>query len=414
MAAANGSMVPKGFLAEPFDYHEEIEVEIDTLTNLGVGLGRIDGWVVMVPFSLPGERVRGRVYRNHKNYSEADLLEVLRRSPQRVEPVCPLFGTCGGCQYQHFQYDEQLEWKRRQVKEVLQRIGGIEMEPEPTLPSPVEYGYRSKITPHYGSGWARGDRSIGFLKVGRRREMVDVPQCPIATGAINEALPGLRQRTRERFDADPPRRGGTLLLRDTLEGVTSDWKAEASAEVHGITFRYPAGEFFQNNPFILERFVDVALGEAAAEGVRFLIDAYCGSGLFSLCGSRLFEACEGIEVSERSIEWAERNRRANSIDRCRFRLGDAAAIFSEVAFPASETAVLLDPPRRGSDPGFLNQLLHYGPARVVYVSCDPATQARDLRHLIAGGYVLERIRPVDLFPQTRHIETIATLRPAVA
>lgn len=411
MTGKNGASVPKGFLAEPYAYHQEIEVEIETLTNLGVGLGRLEGWVVMVPFSLPGERVRARVYRNHKNYSEADLVEVLRPSPRRVEPVCPLFGTCGGCQYQHLQYEEQLEWKRRQIKEVLERIGGIAIEPEPTLASPVEYGYRSKITPHYGSRWAKGDRAIGFLKVGRRREMVDVPHCPIATDAINAALPRLRQEAREKFDLHPPRRGGTLLLRDTLEGVTTDWKAEASARVHGIAFRYPAGEFFQNNPFILERFVDAALGEAAGEGVRYLIDAYCGSGLFGLCASQRFEACEGIEVSERSIEWAEKNRQANGIERCRFRLGDAAAIFSDVNFPAAETAVLLDPPRRGSDPGFLNQLLRYAPARVVYVSCDPATQARDLRHLVDGGYVLERIQPVDLFPQTRHIETIATLRP---
>jgi tRNA/tmRNA/rRNA uracil-C5-methylase (TrmA/RlmC/RlmD family) len=161
----------------PFRYHQEIELEITTLTNLGSGLGRValeaspsaggelptpavpnGGWVVMVPFTLPGERVRARVFRNHKNFSEADLITVITRSPHRVEPGCPLFGRCGGCQYQHLDYKEQLAWKQRQVGELLQHMAGVTFAVSPVIASPRGYGYRSKITPHFAA--PRFERSV--------------------------------------------------------------------------------------------------------------------------------------------------------------------------------------------------------------------------------------------------------------
>ena len=170
---------PRNFVPEPFAYHEVVELEVDDITNLGAGVGRVDGWVVMVPFALGGERVRARIFRNRKNFSEGDLLEVVRPSPERAAPKCPLFGTCGGCQYQHLEYSAQLEWKRKQVRDLMKRIGGIDCEPLPTRPSPMVYGYRSKLTPHYEK--PRGeDFPIGFVKAGRRSELVDVPRCPIA------------------------------------------------------------------------------------------------------------------------------------------------------------------------------------------------------------------------------------------
>lgn len=405
------SPTPRNFRPEPFPYHHEVTLDITTLTNLGKGLGRVEDWVVMVPFSLPGERVRARIFRNHKNYSEADLIEVLRSSPDRVEPVCPLFGECGGCQYQHLDLKAQLEWKRRQVAEVFLKIGGVEVDPEPTLASPRAYGYRAKLTPHYGH-WKQGQfNPIGFLKVDRRNEIVDVPECPIGTEEVNRALGRVREEVRHRFRKSPPKRAGTLLLRETPEGVVTDPRAEASAEVSGLKFRFPAGEFFQNNPFILPHFVDDILQRAAAPGVRYLVDAYCGSGLFALCGSRRFERCLGVEVSELSVQWARRNAEGNGIGNCVFEVGEASSIFEAVDFDPKATAVLLDPPRRGSDERFLEQLVDFAPARVVYVSCDPATQARDIRLLLSRGFRLESLRPFDLFPQTRHIETVAVLRP---
>ncbi len=256
---------PPNFNDKPFAYHQEITLEVATLTNLGVGLGRVDGWVVMVPFALPGETVRAKVYRNRANYSEADLVEVLTPSPARVKPECALFGACGGCQYQHLAYVEQLTWKQRQVQEVLARIGGLpEVEVRPTHPSPRPYHYRSKLTPHYEPPRRDGSFPIGFLRAGSKRALVDVPQCPIATPAINNALPQVRADMSRR--ADKLKRGGTLLLRETREGVVTDPANLVSTAIGDTLFQFTAGDFFQNNPYILPELVEYALGRGSGGG----------------------------------------------------------------------------------------------------------------------------------------------------
>lgn len=398
---------PRNFNPEPYPYHHELELTIDTLTNLGHGLARDGEWVVMTPFALPGERVRVRIFRNHKNYSEADLVEVLDPSPQRVSPPCPLFGDCGGCQYQHLDYAGQKEWKRGQVVELMQRIGGIDDVPvQPTHGSPREYHYRSKLTPHHPGRQSR-DFPIGFLRYGRRNQIIDVPQCPIATQAINEAMPGERKKLQA--NKDKFKRGSTLLLRDVLEGVVTDPKATVSEKVLGIVFQFKAGEFFQNNPFILPEMIEYALEQACAVPLRYLVDAYCGVGVFALCAARKFEQVAGVEISAQAVEQARINAAANGIENAQFTIGKSEAIFERLTFPGDQSAMIVDPPRAGCDEAFLRQLLEFAPRRLVYVSCDPSTQARDLKILRAGGYRIERIQPFDLFPQTRHIENVATL-----
>jgi len=447
--------VAKKFNAYPFAYHAEIELEISTLTNRGHGLGRVElpeegeapragldagraenagtpnkegppdlgptrstpsknslrQWVIMVPFCLPGERVRVRVFRNHKNYSEADLLKVLRASPHRVEPYCALFGQCGGCQYQHLDYAEQLVWKRRQVEELLQHMVGIEHEVAPVIGSPRQYGYRSKITPHFKVGRP----AIGFLRQGTRFEVIDVPECAIATPEINARLVEVRERTRQRIERREYKRDATLLLRHASEGVVTDYDAVITEElVRGdaqepLKLRFLARDFFQNNPFILPAFTGYVREQAASSGGRFLVDAYCGSGLFALSAASAFEQAAGVEISESSIRFAQENAVANGITNARFLAGDAAAIFAGLDFPPEETAVIIDPPRRGCDEGFLGQLFAFGPRAVVYVSCDPATQMRDLRLFLEAGYALKAVQPFDLFPQTRHLECVITL-----
>jgi len=399
---------PPNFNAKPFAYHQEITLEVETLTNLGVGLGRVDGWVVMVPFALPGETVRARVYRNRANYSEADLAEVLKPSPARRAAECPLFGECGGCQYQHLAYEEQLAWKQRQVREVLARIGGLpDADVRPTHPSPRQFHYRSKITPHYNRPRREGAFPIGFLRLGSRDAVVDVPQCPIATEAINAALPAVRNGLIARLDKI--RRAGSLLLRETREGVVTDPVNLVSAKIGDTQFQFHAGDFFQNNPYILPELVEYALGEAKAGQVKYLLDIYCGVGVFALCGRNKFDRCVGIEVNPDAVRRARQNAVLNRAENCEFIVGDAAQIFAGEKFPVKEAAVLIDPPRAGCDESFLQQLITFGPVRIVYVSCDPATQARDLKILVAGGYRLLHAQPFDMFPQTRHIENIATL-----
>src|SRR5690606_38473614 len=295
----------------------------------------------------------------------------------------------------------------RQVQELLLRMAEIAAEVKPVIGSPREYGYRSKITPHFHRPKPGERPAIGFLRAGTRNQIVDVPRCPISTEGINAALPGMRADVWER--AGEFRRGATLLIREALEGVVTDPGQVVTEEVAGLKFRFLAGEFFQNNPFILERLTEYVAEEARRDGCRFLVDAYCGSGLFCLTASGRFAAAAGVEVSVASITWARENAELNGIGNCEFRAGDASTIFEGIEFPAEETAVIIDPPRRGSDERFLGQLFGFGPKRVVYVSCNPATQIRDLKLFLENGYVLESVQPFDLFPQTKHLECVATL-----
>ncbi len=398
---------PKKFVPKPFEYHQEIEITIDALTNLGAGVGRIDGWVVFVPFSLPGEIVKARVFRNDKNCSHADLLEVLTPSADRIEPGCPLFGECGGCQYQHLSYDKQLAWKTRQVGELMKHMAAITFPVNDCLSSAQMWNYRSKITPHFEKAKDGDLGPIGFLAFGRRSQLVDVPNCPIAMDTINRELPAIREGLRKR--ANSFKRGATVLLRATEDRVETDFKAVATEHVGNLTFQFLAGDFFQNNPFILPAFTGYVAKQAAAGGAKFLVDAYCGSGLFSLTLAASFEQVAGVEVSETSCEWARKNAAANSITNAVFLTASAEAIFDRINFPAAETAVVIDPPRKGCTPEFIEQLVKFGPSRVVYVSCDPATQVRDLKQLVEGGYQLDDVQPFDLFPHTRHLECVMTL-----
>jgi 23S rRNA (uracil1939-C5)-methyltransferase/tRNA (uracil-5-)-methyltransferase len=473
------------FNAHPFAYHQELELEITTLTNLGAGLGRVrlepadgpalrspaergEGWVVMVAFSLPGERVRARVFRNHKNYSEADLLEVVTPSPHRVTPRCPLFGRCGGCQYQNLAYAEQLRWKRQQVRELLLHLADTDFAVAPIIASPRDFGYRSKITPHFhaptrvkeipnaklqipnnalpSSGTKQSAAftqnsepktqnqgespfPIGFLRQGSRYEIVDVPRCEIAMQEINRQLGAVRAAVQARILAGEFTRDVTLLLRAAGGVVTTNYDAVITEEIPlaggppaadpspafvppapPLRLRFLARDFFQNNPFLLPAFAGYVRDQAAADGARFLVDAYCGSGLFALAAAARFERVAGVEVSETSVAFARENAAANGIINATFLAGAAATIFAGLNFPPGDTAVVIDPPRKGCDEAFLGQLLGFGPRTVVYVSCDPATQMRDLRRFMAAGYALAAVQPFDLFPQTRHLECVITLR----
>ena len=382
-------------------------MEIESLTNLGAGVARVDGWVIFVPYALPGERVRCRVFRNHKNYSDADLVEVVQASPQRREPLCDLFGRCGGCQYQNLAYEEQLVWKRRQVAELLERMAGVTFPVDPVHPSPVQWGYRSKITPHFHKPKGGEIGEIGFLRAGSRHALVDVEKCWIAMDEINAELRVVRQEARERGASY--KNGATLLMRASQGRVLRRADELAVEMVDGLRFEFQAGDFFQNNPFILPEFVRHVVNEAAAGGARYLVDAYCGSGLFGICAARRFEQVQGVEVSASAVAKAGHNARLNGLKNCAFLAADAEQIFAQVTSPAESTAVIIDPPRAGCSEAFVAQLLAFGPRTLVYVSCNPATQMRDLKQLNEGGYKLKRVRPFDLFPQTKHLECVMTL-----
>lgn len=406
---------PKKFNPFPYAYHQELEVEVSSLSNLGDGIAKVPvtdqegqsrDWVIFIPFALPEDTVRIKVWKNESNCSHADLLEIVTPSPERIEPKCKYFGQCGGCQYQHLSYESQLKWKTQHVAELLNRLAGVDHPVNAPLPSPTEWHYRSKITPHFQKprGGKIGD--IGFLKKGSRQSLLDIDYCPIAMQAINDILPAARDAARNR--AKTYKKGATLLFRANEERVYDNPRDIMSEQVGDLTFHFLAGDFFQNNPFILPAFVDYACQQAMS-GSTYLIDAYCGSGLFGLSLAKHFQEVSMVEVSETGADWARYNARENKIDNAKILTASAEHIFQDITYPSADTTVLIDPPRKGCNEEFLQQLFAFGPQRVVYISCNPATQARDLKFFDDAGYQIQDVQPVDLFPQTRHLECIVTL-----
>jgi tRNA/tmRNA/rRNA uracil-C5-methylase (TrmA/RlmC/RlmD family) len=320
-----------------------------------------------------------------------------------VHPVCPLYGACGGCQYQHLAYDDQLALKTDEIRRLF---GSRAAAVTACVPCAAPYGYRSKLTPHFARPRPDREAAIGFLRAGRR-VTIDVPACAIATPAVNARLGELRTEVRARWSEY--RKGATLLVREATSGVTVDPRAVVTEQVGDLSLKFLAGDFFQNNPFLLPRLVATVAQEARTGGARFLVDAYCGSGLLGLAAAPHFERVLGVEVSASAVRWARENAALNTRANCEYIAADASAVFAAIPFAGADTAVIIDPPRKGCGDAFLAQLCAFAPRTVVYVSCNPETQARDVAVLAAAGYDCLRIQPFDMFPQTKHVESIATL-----
>jgi 23S rRNA (uracil1939-C5)-methyltransferase len=347
----------------------EIPLIVERLAFGGAGMGRLsDGKVCFVPYVIPAEKVTVHVRTRHASYVEADLKKVVERSPDRVEPRCPVFGRCGGCQYQHVTYARQRAIKTEQVAEVLRRLGGIpNVIVEPIVPSPAEFHYRNRITVHAKSG------RIGFFAP-RSRRIVEVAQCPIASDRVNALLAKLR-------DSRP--RDGEHTLRE-------------SAAYRG---------FRQVNDAVAGHLLEI-VEQMAQPGGRLLVDAYCGSGFFAKRLADLFDLTIGIEWSAEAIRAA----RVRAGERENYLLGDVKHYLAEAlsAAPPKVTTLLLDPPADGLEKEIPETIESIQPARVIYVSCDPATLARDIKRM-RGNYILRRVCPVDMFPQTAEIEVVALL-----
>ena len=414
------------------------------LTAIGVGSCSISvegkPWTVLVPSVIPGEVVKVRVTRSFEDErrSEADLISVVSASPSRVVPKCKI-GDCGGCQFQHIDAQWQRRWKKDRVLTLFATVSpslsdaDIRLITKDTLGTEDVYGYRSKLSPHYRKPKeGEGELGpIGFLsrrgRGGEARQLIDVPQCAIASPAINEKLKLVRTELRENFNSETTvvPYNANLLFRGCKEGVAVDRNAYVteslpSTVVGELTFRFKAGNFFQNNAHMLPVMVDYVLSKAsfpnrAGEKMTHLVDAYCGSGLFAISSSRLFDKCVGIEVNGAAIAEARENARINGAEHCcEFIAASSEVIFEGIqSYPRDTTTVVMDPPRKGSSEEFLTQLINFRPERVVYMSCGPDTQARDASFILRNGnYKLIEIQPLDLFPQTRHIENCAVFEYA--
>eukprot|EP00606_Chrysophyceae_sp_TOSAG23-5_P000962 GSChrysophyteH2.ASY1.ANO1.1042.1 assembled CDS len=413
--------------AYPFAYHEIVRLKIDGVSRMGAGIAYIDvpvgvgasikdshnkamrSWVVTVPTVLPGEIVEARIYRNHNGYSEADLFNVVEPSPVRIEPLCPHFSDCGGCQYQMVDVETQRKWKKKQVETMFRRIGNFDdVKVSDCEGTDLHYGYRTKITPHYNKPKDIDSLLIGFHRRGTRTT-IDIVQCMLATSAINTEFTAARQRVKGNLRRDgPSKKGATLLFREGNNmKVATDPRELVSQSVRGTTFTYTAGDFFQNNADALELLLKHVHSLLDGDDCDYLIDTYCGNGLFSLTAHNRFSECYGIEISELAVKAAVKNAAANDINNVTFVVGAAENIFKNVVHLDNDrTTVIIDPPRKGCDDAFLSQLRLFRPKKIVYVSCDPSTQARDARSIVDSGYTIRNITPVDMFPQTRHIENV--------
>ena len=383
-----------------------LTLELTALGREGEALAETaDGKPVFVFGGLPGETVTAEVVAERRNYAAAIAVETLIASPDRVEPECRYFGACTGCQWQHVAYERQLEMKRELLADAFRRVGGLDVEPLPTLPSPDRLGYRN----HARFTVSKAGGRLGYVHKERRRH-VELDECLLMAPWINEALAALQGRAAEttqlslRYGVNT----GDYLLQPTLQNPEiplASGQKHYEEELLGRRFRVSSPSFFQVNTRQAERMAELVMERLRLDGSQTVVDAYAGVGTFAaLMASR---AKRVIAVEESAAALADARVNVEGVPNVELRQARTEDALLELA--ADADAALLDPPRAGCMPAALDALCAAPPQRVVYVSCDPETLARDLAVLAAGPFRVEQAQPVDMFPQTRHVEAVVTL-----
>lgn len=386
-----------------------IEVTTDRLAFGGESVARNDGLAIFVPLAVPGERLRVRITERKKNYARATIENILEASPQRREPPCRYFGDCGGCQLQHMSYEMQLESKVGFVRDALERIGRIDWPPEIPIRHGPPFGYRARAQIKIDSKASR----VGFNRIASH-SVCDVVSCPILIPELDAALSSLRAVVAGANVNDsvaPDLRQIDVAAGEN--GVSFEPAISNLASVplrqtaSGAVYAYDPSTFFQSNPALLEVLIEEAVGGSAGE---FAIDLYAGVGLFTIQLARRFKRVIGVEADPRTAKHAIANIAANSAANVEFFTGPADAWLKDFKASTSQTPdlLVLDPPRTGAAQA-IPSIIELSPRSISYVSCDPATLARDLRTLVDGGYTISRLSAIDLFPQTYHVETVALL-----
>lgn len=447
-----------------------VEVTIGDLTDTGEGVARTEHGVVFVPDTVPGDRVSVRLLRVKRHYAQGKLLEVLDPSPDRQRPSCIVADKCGGCQWQPIEYSAQLDAKRNLVIQALTRIGGFSDPPvRPVLTGNHPLGYRNKATYPLGIS-ATGQVQAGYYQKGSHK-LVNLNRCPVQDDRLNPLLAEIKadigQRSWAIYDEELHhgelrhlglqigRRTGEMLLTlvarrgkklpgldvqadawvrryPGLVGVCLNLNGEQTNRIFGTQTRCIAGRnylmeefaglqfqlrsdtFFQVNTEAAEALWEAIVAQLNLSGDEVVLDAYCGVGTFTLPLAQRVKQAIGIEVQPQAIEQARQNATLNHLTNVTFCAGKVEAILSEeqneLAIPDRLDLVLLDPPRSGCDGAVLTALRQRQPQRIVYISCKPATLARDLKILCENGdYQLQSVQPADFFPQTAHVECAALL-----
>ena len=438
---------------------EELELTIDTLAYGGAGVARTDsGYVVFVSGGLPGDRVRAVVTKRKRSYAEARATEIVTPSPDRIAPVA----DHPGAPWQVLAYEQQLEIKAQQVQDALTRIGRLEgFELEPIVPAVQQWRYRNKLEYSFGTG-PDGELICGFHAPGRWDEIVAVGDCLLASEPANAAREAVVAWCRNQGLTAYDRRSGEGMLRnlvvregrrtgalqvrlvtaskpldreslvaavgDGLKGLlltqldsVGETTVGGSTEVlagsnrfneviGGMTFRVSADAFFQTNTEMAEQLYELALDYAGLGGFERLYDLYCGIGTIGLLASPRVAEVWGLELIEDAIADAIANAKTNEVDNAHFFAGDVRLAMAELTERAGRPDVLIvDPPRAGLSQKIVRRIIEASPKRIVYVSCNPTTLAPNAAQLVEAGYRLVRVRPVDMFPQTPHIECVAEL-----
>ncbi len=379
-----------------------VNVKIESVAFGGDGIGRLESLVVFVPFTAQGDVAELEIRDAKKRFLRGRLKRIVTPSPDRVEPPCPYFRRCGGCHYQHIEYARQVEMKGRQVAEAFERIGKFPSPPvEPVLPSPAPYGYRGKAEFHVERS-RDGSYRIGFMDVAGTR-LVDIERCAIMEESINEQLAYLRKPTHAPLRVD-------RYVVWSLTGKSEE--TNVVRVVKGRELAVPVEGFFQANIALTDGLVDIVVELAGVGPGETVLDLYCGSGLFPLFLAPSCARLIGIEIDGEAVDCARLNMERHGIENAVFHQGDVRDVL-EAEFGGKKgtiDVVVLDPPRTGCEREVLESIIGLGPARLVYVSCDPATLARDARLLADGGYELSTVKPLDMFPQTKHIESVALFK----
>lgn len=447
----------------PVEINKIYEIKIQSLGSSAEGVGRLQNFTVFVNGALPNERIKAKIIEVKKNYAVGKLLEVLEKSPDRVEPLCPIYEKCGGCQLQHMSYEGQLRAKQQQVKDAMERIGHQKNLPVlPTLGAGNPWNYRNKVA--FPVGREKGKAIIGCFAQGTHK-IIDTSDCMIQDKLNNEAINAVREAVDKLgipvYDEDRhagvirhvvARTGKNGQLMVVLVTATKELKKEKEivkmlrsrlpqmaslqqniqtyrnnvilgretkllwgkptikAQLGKLSFNVSARSFFQVNTRQAEVLYDTAMEYAQLTGKETVIDAYCGTGTISLYLAQRAHKVYGVEIVSPAIADAKKNARENNLRNAEFIVGDCTEVMPRLYKQGVRPDVIVvDPPRAGCTPVVLETFANMKPQRIVYVSCNPATLARDIEILEGLGYKAEKVQPVDMFSASSHVENVCLI-----
>lgn len=450
-------------MTAPVTKNDRLTVHIEDLTHDGAGVAKVDGYPLFIQGGLPNESAEVHVLKTLKNYGFAKIINIVEPSPFRVQAPCPIFDQCGGCQLQHMSYEGQLTWKQSMVENVMKRIGKLDVPVLPVKGMDEPWNYRNKAQIPFG---LNGEVPVaGFYKT-KSHAIVDTNRCLIQTAEADAILEGLKPRlwslgltpyneqtksgilrhvvvrkaqatnqvmvvivTKSRklkkkgeiINAILELVPNVTSIMQNVNGLDTNvifgnetnllWGEEVIEDHIGdVRFEISARSFYQVNPIQTKVLYDQALDYAKLTGEETVIDAYCGIGTISLFLAKNAKSVMGVEIVPQAIEDAKRNAKLNGFKNTYFEAGPAEEVIPRW-YKEGKTAdvLMVDPPRKGCDEALLTTILQQKPKKVVYVSCNPATLARDLRILEDGGYKTQEVQPVDMFPHTAHCEAVAWL-----